>query len=84
VIKKLSLGKFDAELNTDVCDAYTNAEPTIKLKLGFRQINPVAGAKSGTHHDFGDASEAARKIMKWTPGDWGLWKTNFVHSPQSF
>ncbi|NOQ12920.1 MAG: hypothetical protein GQ583_00360 [Methyloprofundus sp.] len=75
---------FDAELNETICDAYNNADLTLTLKLGFRQINPAGGAASGTYHDYGDATETARNIVKWTPGSWSRWKTNFVSSAQRY
>ncbi len=84
VKKTLNLPKFDATLNTDVCDARNNAELTLKLKLGFRQINPVGGAASGMYNDYGSATGTPRKIVKWTPGEWAAWKSNFVRSAQAF
>lgn len=80
----LSFKRFDAELNTDVCDPYNNAELTLTLKMGFRQINPTGGAAEGTYHDYGDPTEPMRKIIKWTDASWKTWKTNFVQSAQSF
>jgi hypothetical protein len=80
----LHLAKFDAELNTDVCDPYNNADLTLKLKLGFRQINPPAGAASSTYNDFGSATGTPRKIIKWTATEWAHWKTNFVASAERF
>lgn len=82
--KKLSFSKFDAELNTDVCDPYNNAELTLTLKMGFRQINPAGGADQGTHHDYGDATEPTRRIVKWTDGAWKSWKSAFVSSAERF
>ncbi len=84
VKKTLNLPKFDATLNTDACDSRNNAELTLKLKLGFRQINPAAGATSGMYNDYGDPTATARKIVKWTPGEWAAWKSNFVRSAQAF
>ncbi|MFL9997898.1 hypothetical protein PQR34_42520 [Paraburkholderia sediminicola] len=79
----LRLSKFDAELNADICDLRTNAELTIHLKLGFRQINPAGGAATGTFHDFGDPSDPhIRRIIKWTPGVWTAWKANLVSAAQ--
>lgn len=75
---------FDAELDETVCDAYNNADLTLTLKLGFRQINPPAGAATGTYHDYGDATRPARNIIKWTAGSWAQWKANFVRSAQRF
>ncbi|WP_332681881.1 hypothetical protein [Bosea sp. (in: a-proteobacteria)] len=80
----LSLPTFEAELNTDPCDPYNNAELTLTLKLGFRQINPAGGAADGTYHDYGDAAEPTRRIVKWTNGAWNLWKRNFVSSAVNF
>ena len=80
----MSLSQFEAELNTDCCDPYNNAELTLTLKLGFRQINPAGGAAEGTYHDYGDAAEPTRKIVKWTTGSWNLWKKNFVDTAARF
>jgi hypothetical protein len=57
VKKQLSLGKFDVILDAGVCDARNNADLTLRLKLGFRQINPA----SGTYNDYGSASGTPRK-----------------------
>jgi len=82
--KTLAFPNFDAELNTDCCDPYNNAELTLTLRMGFRQINPTGGAATGTYHDFGDINEPPRKIIRWTPGAWSSWKANFVSSAQAF
>ena len=82
--KTLTFPNFDAELNTDCCDPYNNAELTLTLRMGFRPINPAGGAASGTYHDFGDVTEHARKIVKWSPAAWSSWKRNFVSSAQTF
>lgn len=82
--KSMSFARFDAELNTDVCDAYNNAELTLTLRIGFRQINPSGGAAQGTHHDYGDSNEPTRKIVKWSDSAWRSWKANFVSSAQRF
>ncbi|TWS96132.1 hypothetical protein [Reyranella sp. CPCC 100927] len=82
--KKISFAKFDAELNTDCCDPYNNAELTLTLRMGFKQINPSGGADKGTYHDYGDATEPTRKIIKWTATSWTNWKTNFVSSAEAF
>jgi hypothetical protein len=82
--KTLKLGKYDAELDTDVCDRRNNANLTLILRLGFRQINPAASAASGTYNDYGDASKTARKIIKWTGPEWASWKSNFVASAQRY
>lgn len=82
--KKITFAKFDAELNTDTCDPYNNAELTLTLRMGFRQINPAAGAAAGTHHDYGDATAPTRKIVKWSAASWSAWKANFISSAQAF
>ncbi len=82
--KTIKLAKFDAVLDTDCCDSRNNAELTLKLKLGFRQINPAGGAASGMYNDYGSATGTARKIIKWTASEWGVWKANFVRSAQAF
>ena len=76
--------RFDAELNTDCCDPYNNAELTLTLRLGFTQINPAAGAAAGTHHDYGNAAKPTRKTIKWTDAAWKTWKDNFCSTAQSF
>ncbi|MCJ7558413.1 MAG: hypothetical protein MUP90_16080 [Gammaproteobacteria bacterium] len=80
----MSLASYDIELNSDVCDPYNNAELTITLRLGFRQVNPAGGAAEGTYHDYGDATAPTRKIVKWTKGAWELWKSDFVKSAQNY
>ena len=82
--KTLNLAKFDATLNTDVCDGRNNAELTLKLKMGFRQVNPAGGAASGNYNDYGSATGTSRKIVKWTPVEWSVWKTNFVRSAERY
>lgn len=84
MIVGMSLPRFSAELNTDVCDAYTNAELTLKLRLGFEQVNPAGTADEGTYNDYGDATATSRRIIRWTPGSWASWKQNFVRSAERF
>jgi hypothetical protein len=79
--KKLSFSHFDAELNTDSCDPYNNAELTLTLRMGFRQINPAGGANTGTYPD---ADGRQRQIIKWTPTVWSSWITQFVSTAQLF
>jgi hypothetical protein len=80
----MCLDTFDIDLNTDPCDPYNNAELTLTLTLGFKQINPAGGAAKGTYNDYGDPTATARKIIKWTAGSWELWKGNFVKSAQKY
>ncbi len=80
----LCLSTFNIGLDTDVCDPYNNAELTISLRVGFRQVNPAGDAAQGTYNDYGSATGTARKIVRWTPGAWAHWKMNFVNSAQSF
>jgi hypothetical protein len=82
--KSISFSRFNAELNTDACDRYNNAELTLTLRIGFRQVNPGGGATGGTYPDYGDATETRRKIIKWTSSSWQLWKSNFVRSAQRY
>lgn len=82
--KTLNLANFEAVLDTDVCDSRNNAELTLRLKIGFRQINPAGGAASGTYNDYGDATATSRRIIKWTPNEWLVWKNDFVRSAQRF
>lgn len=80
----MSFAEWEAELNTDCCDPYNNAELTLTLKLGFRQINPANGAAEGTYHDYGDNTRTERKIVKWSSEAWASWKHNFCTSAQAF
>ena len=69
--KTLYLTRYDASLNTDWCNAHNNAELTLTLRLGFRQINPPGGAATGTYNDYGKATGKPRKIIKWTAATLG-------------
>ena len=82
--QRLSTAEWTAELNTDVCDEYNNAELTLELRLGFRQINPAGNAASGTYHDYGDPTEPNRRIIRWTPGSWATWTENLVTSAREY
>lgn len=82
--KTIATSRWSAQLNTDVCDPYTNANLTLVLRLGFRQINPAAGAASGTYHDYGDPTAPTRKIVKWTTPAWHTWTRNLCASAQRF
>lgn len=75
---------YDAELDTTVCDRYNNADLTLRVKLGFRQINPAGRAAQGQYNDYGDPAATARNIIRWTPGAWGRWKENFVRTAQPY
>jgi len=79
-----SFPKYDAHLDTSVCNATTNANLTLVMRLGFRQINPGGGAASGTYHDFGDPKEPKRRIIRWDAGAWARWKCHFVETAQQF
>ena len=82
--KTISTAQWDAELDSDCCNAITNADLTIVLRVGLRQINPAGGAAEGTYNDYGDATEPARKIIKWTKGSWTVWTDELVKSAQSY
>lgn len=82
--KSISTAQWDAELNSDVCDPYNNADLTITLRIGFRQINPAGGAAEGTFQDYGDPTETARKIVRWTPNSWRAWTTNLCRSAERY
>lgn len=84
VLKTLNLSMFDAVLDTDRCNARVNAELTLVLKLGFRQINPAGGAATGTYHDYGDATEPVRAIVPWDAASWTAWKQNLASSAERF
>jgi|SRR5690554_3398447 len=82
--KTLKKSSWDAVLDSSMCDRYNNAELTITIKLGFKQINPVGGALSGTYHDYGDHRATARKIDRWSKSAWEAWKLKFIQSAQKY
>lgn len=84
MLKTLKLARCDAILSTDHCNLRTNADLTLVLRLGFRQINPAGAASSGTYNDYGDSSRKARKIIKWDGPSWAAWKHGFCSSAERF
>lgn len=82
--KRISTASWDALLDTDVCDAYNNADLTITLKMGFKKINPPTGTAVGTYNDYGDASSPSRKIVRWSAAEWAGWKNNFIRSAEKY
>lgn len=82
--KKVKLAKCEAELKSDMCDRYNNAELTIILKIHLKQVNPAGGAASGTYRDYGKATTPQRRIVRWTPASWGRWKRRFTTSAEKF
>jgi hypothetical protein len=72
--RTIKTASWDAALNTKVCDKNNNAELTITVRLGFRQVNPTNGATTGFYNDYGETTTSptvkARKIVKWSPQDW--------------
>lgn len=82
--KTLKTPSWDAILDTEMCDPYNNAELTIQLRVGFKQINPSGRAANGVYPDYGDPTEKPRKIVKWSPADWVKWKGDFVRSAQRY
>lgn len=79
VWSKGSLG--DYFLNSDGCNRYTNAEVTITLRLGFRQVNPTASKQ--TQQDFSEPPQNVR-IIPWTEAYWLRWIKDFVHGAEHF
>ncbi|VUD62370.1 hypothetical protein TDB9533_03027 [Thalassocella blandensis] len=82
--KTIKKARWDATLDTDVCDKFNNADLTLTLKLGFKQVNPSGGKATGTYNDYGSNTGTARKIVRWTPAAWNTWKQNFVTSAQKY
>ena len=82
--KLISTESWNAELDADICDPHTNADLTVILKLGLRQINPAGGKNTGTYHDYGDSSDPARKTIKWTVGAWAKWTKDLVSSAEEY
>jgi len=46
--------------------------------VGFRQINPDAGAAAGRFFESGVPTNQSRKIIRWEPNEWADWKENFA------
>jgi len=82
--KTITTASWDATLDTTSCNRYSNADLTITVRIGFKQINPPNGALAGTYHDYGDPNAPLRKIVKWGPGAWLHWRTQFVKSAASY
>jgi hypothetical protein len=74
----IKYSRFDAELNTDPCDAYTNADLTLMLRLGFEQNNPPDGAATGTYHDYNRPDQPVHGIVRWDQVSWMKWKKDIV------
>jgi len=79
--KTIQFPNFDAELNTDICGPTANAELTLTLRLGLRKVDPFTGGAAGIYLD-GDLE--AREIIRWTPGVWEKWKSDFSSIVQPF
>jgi hypothetical protein len=86
--RTIKTASWDAALNTKVCDKNNNAELTITVRLGFRQVNPTNGATTGFYNDFGAAVPPPgfqpKKIVKWSPQDWLVWKKDFVRTAKKY
>ena len=82
--KSISTAEWDAELDTGSCDRYNNADITLTLKLGFRQVNPSGGTEKGTYHHYGDATEDTVKIVKWTDVAWDHWIKHLVSTARKY
>jgi len=82
--KTLQLPRFDVLLDTDCANPSNNAELTLTLRLGFRQINPAGGANTGTYNDYGSPTGQPRAIIKWSSSTWTAWKVAFCNSARKF
>lgn len=80
----ISMEHFDAELNTDPCDRYNNAELTIILRVCLRQRNPAGNAATGFHNDYGDPAETARRIVRWDTESWASFRRRYQSTGQAF
>lgn len=78
-------GKWDAMLDDDVCNAYTNAELTIYIRVHFQQINPARG-NTGVYGDADDKPNhpSKRPIKAWQPGEFETFKRNLLEQAQRF
>lgn len=81
MIQSISTSRGDYALDTNACNAYTNAELTIHLKLGFRRINPANGA---THGTFPDSDGKPRAIVRWGDNAWNRWTQCFARSAEAY
>ena len=82
--KTVTTLRCDAQIDSDVCDRYNNAEITLLLKVCLRQINPADGNAEGTYHDYGDTTADERRIVRWSPSAWRAWKSDFARTAEKF
>lgn len=73
--------KYLAELNTDMCDRYNNAEITVVSRVFLRQGNPPNGAASGNAND---SDGVSNRVLRWTPARWAHWRRRFVAQTMAF
>ncbi len=67
------MGTFDADINSDVCNATTNADLTLFLRINFVMINPTAASRT-----YSDWDGTAVPIRAWRPAEWMQWKQRFL------
>src|SRR3989442_1169821 len=79
--KLVNGGKWNAMLDDTVCDAHTNAEPTIYICLFFHRIDPAGNTGVYGDADDGDVDpktkhpiSSKKRIQKWVPGEFELFK----------
>lgn len=73
-----AFGTFDADIDETVCDARTNANLTLYLRINFVRVDPTAGSAT-----YNDADGTAVPIRAWTDGTWRRWKQQFVSTVQA-
>jgi hypothetical protein len=71
------MGTFDADLDPDVRNVWTNADLTLYLRIHFQKIDPTAG--SNTYRDY---DGTAVPIRAWLPQEWSRWKGRFLSDCQ--
>jgi hypothetical protein len=71
--------RYDAKLDLTSCSRSINAELTLQLRIGTKQINPAKNKASGMISDGGGNKH---KIIRWDAGSWAKWKRDF-HSRNS-
>lgn len=73
--KTLHSAHCTAELNTDVCTPYDNAELTLTISIAMRPISPV-----GAEGKLVDSEEHPRRIQRWKTSEWTRWLHEFKTS----
>ena len=73
-----AFGTFDADIDESVCNARTNANLTLYVRINFVRVEPTAASNT-----YADADGTNVPIRAWTDALWSRWKNRFVTECQS-